>query len=49
MTPTIVLSQVTHKSELIHKVLKNHGCKFSTVATNSMMLKHQAITIYSAD
>ena len=49
MTPTIVSPQVTHKSELTYKELKIHGCKLNTIATDTLMLQHQAITINSAD
>ena len=34
---------------LSHKQLEMHGCKFSTVATDALVLKHQAISIHSAD
>ena len=32
-----------------HKQLETHGCIFSTVATDALVLKHQAISIHSAD
>ena len=34
---------------LTHKQLKMHGCIISTVATDALVLKHQAISIHSAD
>ena len=34
---------------LIHKQLETHGCVVSTVATDVLVLKHQAISSYSAD
>ena len=34
---------------LTHKQLEMHGCIFSTVATDALVLKHQAISIYIAD
>ena len=34
---------------LTHKQLELHGCILSTVATDGLALKHQAISIHSAD
>ena len=34
---------------LTHKQLETHGCVLSTVAANDLVLKHQAISIHSAD
>ena len=34
---------------LTHKQLETHGCVLSTVATDVLVLKHQAITIHTAD
>ena len=34
---------------LIHKGLETHGCVYSAVATVTLVLKHQAISIHSAD
>ena len=34
---------------LTHKQLEMHRCTLSTVATDALVLKHQAISIYSAD
>ena len=34
---------------LTHKQLEIHGCIFSIVATDALGLKHQAISIYTAD
>ena len=34
---------------LIHKQLEMHGCVLSTVATDALVLKHQAISIHIAD
>ena len=36
-------------SEAFHKQLETHGCIISTVATDALMLKHQTISIHSAD
>ena len=38
--------------ELLHLTLKHremHGCVVSTVATDALVLKHQAISIHNAD
>ena len=32
-----------------HKQLETHGGMISSVATDALVLKHQAISIYSAD
>ena len=34
---------------LTYKQLETHGCVLSIVATDALVLKHQAIGIYSAD
>ena len=34
---------------LTHKPLETHRCLLSTVATYGLVLKHQAISIHSAD
>ena len=34
---------------LIPKQLKTHGCIFSNVATDALVLKHQGISTHSAD
>ena len=34
---------------LTHKLLDPHGCVLSTVATDALVLKHQAISSQSAD
>ena len=34
---------------LTHKQLEQHGCILSTVATDALVLKHQAISTHSAD
>ena len=34
---------------LTHKELETHGCVISTVAPDALVLKHQAISIHSAD
>ena len=34
---------------LTHKQLETHGCVLSTVAADGLVLKHQAISIHSAD
>ena len=36
-------------NELTHKLLKMHGCIVSAVATDALVLKHQAISIHNAD
>ena len=36
-------------SMLTHKQLETHGCILSTVATDALVLKHQAISIHSVD
>ena len=36
-------------SGLTHKRLKMHGCILGKVATDALVLKHQAISIYSAE
>ena len=35
--------------ELTHKQLETYGCLLSTVATDALVLKHQGISIHSAD
>ena len=34
---------------LTHKQLETHGCVLSTVATDNLVLKHQAISTHSAN
>ena len=34
---------------LTHELLETHGRYLSTVATDALVLKHQAISIHSAD
>ena len=34
---------------LTHKQLETHGCMLSIVATDALVLKHQTISIHSAD
>ena len=34
---------------LTHKQLEIHGCVLSTVATDALVLKYQAISVHSAD
>ena len=36
-------------NELTHKQQETHGCILSTVATDALVLKHQAISIHNAD
>ena len=36
-------------SPLTLKQLERHGCVLRTVATDALVLKHQAISIHSAD
>ena len=36
-------------SHLTHEQLETHGCVLSTVSTDALVLKHQAISIHSAD
>ena len=38
-----------HQAELTPKHRETHGCVVSTVATDALVLKHQAISIHSAD
>ena len=35
--------------ELTHKHQETHGCVVSTVATDALVLKNQAISIHNAD
>ena len=35
--------------KVIHKQLETHGCVINTVATDALVLKHQATSINSAD
>ena len=35
--------------DLTHKHLQKHGCVSGTVATNVLVLKHQSISIHSAE
>ena len=37
------------KTLLTHKQLEMHRCILSTIATDALVLKHQAISIHSAD
>ena len=34
---------------LTHKHLETHGCVFWNVATDALVIKHQAVSIHSAD
>ena len=48
---SIMTCQITNNS-FVHLTLKHretHGCVVSTVATDSLVLKHQAISIHNAD
>ena len=36
-------------NELNHKQLEMHGCVLSTVATDALVLKHQAISFHNTD
>ena len=36
-------------SVLTHKHLEMHGCLFSTVDTDALVLKHQGVSIHSDD
>ena len=50
MTPYYV--QSIHGSKvghLTHKKMEMHGCLLTTVATDALVLKHQAISIHNAD
>ena len=40
---------MVHFSPLTHKQMKMHGCVLSTVATDALVLKHQAISIHIVD
>ena len=37
------------KFELTFEQLEAHGCIFSTVVIDALVLKHQTLSIYSAD
>ena len=37
------------RGSLTHEQLESHGCILSTVATDGLVLKHQAISMHSAD
>ena len=45
----INFADVMSDGVLTHKQLELHGCVLSTVVTDALMLKHQAISIHSAD
>ena len=46
----IMWYQLTNQlSALTHKQLEMHRCALSTVATDALVLKHQAISSHSAD
>ena len=34
---------------IIHKQLEMHGCMLSNIATDARVLKHQAISVHSAE
>ena len=40
---------LTHHVVVTHKQLEQHGCVLSTMATDALVLKHQAISTHSAD
>ena len=44
-----ILWDTLRVNSLNHKQLETHGCVLSTVATDALVLKHQAISIHSAD
>ena len=37
------------ENALTHKKQETHGCIVSTVATDALVLEHQAISIHSSD
>ena len=43
------LSDRKVSASLTHKHLEIHGCILNTVATDALVLKHQAISTHSAD
>ena len=44
------MAHVSHLLKLLtHNSWKHHGYILNTVATNALVLKHQAISIHSAD
>ena len=45
----IKIAQVSVKQVLTLKHRETHGCVVSTVATDALVLKHQAISIHNAD
>ena len=45
----IIWKKSFHFVHLTHKHRETHGCVVSTVATDALVLKHQAITIQNAD
>ena len=45
----IVIDFYQIKIFLTHKWQEMHGCPLSTVATDALVLKHQAISIHSID
>ena len=48
MTDRISRNHVVFEG-LTHNQLETHGCILGTVAADALVLKHQAISIYSAD
>ena len=46
-TPGMISSKFLHL--LTHKQLEMHGYLYTTVATDALVLQHQAISIHSAD
>ena len=48
MTSQYHMASLGH-NELTPKHRETHGCLVSTVATDALVLKHQAISIHNAD
>ena len=48
-TDLVTQIQMQTNQCVTHKQLETHGCIFSTVATDAMVLKHQGISIHSTD
>ena len=47
--PESDLNKLVFGGHLAHTLLQTHGCKLSTVATDALVLQHQANSIHSAE
>ena len=45
----ICIYKIWYDNFVNHKQLETHGCVLSTVATDALVLKHQAISTHSAN